>query len=103
MWILTRGTVSVRMTLPGGQGTVRIASRAAGTVFGDMAILEGERRSATVVADTEIVCLALTTGAFADLQERHPRIASKLLFNLARMLAGRLRITSAELQEKEVD
>jgi len=26
------------MTLPGGDGTVRIASRAAGTVFGDMAL-----------------------------------------------------------------
>jgi CRP-like cAMP-binding protein len=72
-------------------------------VFGDMAILEGERRSATVLADTEIVCLALTTAAFADLQEQHPRIASKLLLNLARMLASRLRITSTERQEKESD
>ncbi|HVQ77740.1 MAG TPA: SulP family inorganic anion transporter [Candidatus Binatia bacterium] len=101
LWILTRGTVSVRLAAPGGEGSLRIATRAPGTVFGEMAILDQAPRSASVEADTDIECLALETAAFADLLKRHPAVGTKLLMNLARSLSQRLRLVSNELRERE--
>src|SRR6185312_10850427 len=55
LWLLTRGTVSVRMALAGRED-VRIASLAMGTVVGEMALLASGHRSATVVADDDVLC-----------------------------------------------
>lgn len=62
-----------------------------GTVFGEIALLDTERRSATVEADEALSCYVLPDTAFQRLSLEHPPISIKLLTNLGRELSGRLR------------
>ena len=61
------------------------------TVFGEVALLDQEARSATVEADEDLVCYVLTRSSFEKLTADHSAIAIKLLTNLGRELSGRLR------------
>jgi anti-anti-sigma factor len=98
MWILARGSVSVRLAR-GHDETRRVAGLSVGTTVGEMALLEGGQRSATIIADEDVECYALTRTALATLLERHPTIALRLLVNLGAELSKRLRMTSDALRD----
>jgi MFS superfamily sulfate permease-like transporter/CRP-like cAMP-binding protein len=97
MWLLTRGSVSIRLSA--ARGTRRIASCAIGTTVGEMAFIEGGTRSAHVVADEDLACYELARPAYDRILREHPGIANKLLTNLNLELARRLRRTSDELRD----
>ena len=90
LFLVVQGTASVRLPQQDG-GTTRLASFSAGTVVGELALLDRAPRSATVLADEELVCFVLTEAAFQELKARHPAIAITLVSNLAREVSGRLR------------
>jgi CRP-like cAMP-binding protein len=69
----------------------------AGTVFGEMALLDREPRSATVTADEALVCYMLDQHSFERLAAAHPSIGMALLANLGRALSLRLRETNRTL------
>src|SRR6185312_9653774 len=96
MWILTRGSVSVRLLFAGATRTKRVASLGVGTIVGDMAFIEGSRRSATIVADEDVDCYVLDREAYAVILRDHPEIGTKLLTNLLGETMRRLRATSDE-------
>jgi len=100
MWLLAKGSVSVRLTLRGGSESIRIASLARGTIIGEMSLIDSARRSATIVADEPVVCYELLRDNFATMLSDHPAIATKLLSNLARELSRRLRLTSEDLRNR---
>ena len=56
-----------------------------------MALIDGEPRSATVVADTEMTCLRLGRTAFTKILRSEPSVSQALL----RALAGRVRDAQA--------
>jgi CRP-like cAMP-binding protein/anti-anti-sigma regulatory factor len=99
IWLLTKGSVSIRLRQGSAGGTRRIASCAMGTVVGEMAFIETAPRSASVIADEDTVCYELERAAYEEIVRDHPAIANKLLTNLSLELARRLRRTSAELRE----
>ncbi|MGB7037908.1 MAG: cyclic nucleotide-binding domain-containing protein, partial [Xanthobacteraceae bacterium] len=98
LWLLAKGSVSVRLSLGDGKGYRRITSLARGTTLGEMALVESARRSATVVADEPVICYELRREDFDRLLAEHPQLATKLLANLSRELARRLRKTSDDLR-----
>lgn len=98
MWLLAKGSVSVRLMLGDGRGYRRITSLARGTTLGEMALVESARRSATVVADEPVICYELSRDGFGRVLAEDPVLASKLLANLSRELARRLRKTSDDLR-----
>jgi CRP-like cAMP-binding protein len=63
-----------------------------GSYFGEMALLDGEARSASVVAETDVLCLRLSRVPFLRMVRGEPEVAAALL----RQLAGRIR----ELQSR---
>jgi NTE family protein len=77
----------------GGRESPAVARLRRGDVIGEMSLLTGERRSATVVAATPTTALELGQGDFAAMVGRQPRI----LANLTRILSHRLAETTARI------
>jgi sulfate permease, SulP family len=100
MWLLAKGSVSVRLISPDGRTNLRIASLSRGTTIGEMALIEQARRSATIVADEHVVAYELLRDGYVRMLAEYPVIATKLLTNLSCELARRLRRTSADLRSQ---
>lgn len=101
MWLLLKGSVSVRLSVGDHGGSRRVASLARGTTVGEMALVESSRRSATIVADEHVVSYELPREAFEGIRRDHPAIAAKLLANLVREVTRRLRKTTADLRHAD--
>jgi CRP-like cAMP-binding protein len=64
-------------------GRPRARNLGPGDFFGEMGLIDGEPRSATVVATTELHAMKLARRPFMKLLEQEPRVAIKLLAELA--------------------
>ena len=91
LFVIAKGEASVRIRPPGATRDIRLITFAPGTVFGEVALLDTEVRSASVQADEELVCYVLEQEVFQQLAGSHPGIAVTLLRNLGRELSNRLR------------
>lgn len=70
--VMVEGTASV---LRDGE---KIATINAGEIIGEMALLSGEVRSATVVTDVDATVYALSPREFASLMTQCPRLEARL-------------------------
>ncbi len=96
LYIISKGECSVRVAAKGGQKEV--ATLTAGQVFGEMSLLTGAERSATVVALTDVECWRLDREVFKELVERRPAIAEEVAGILAARQTG-LDAARSELDE----
>lgn len=101
LFLITRGNASVRMVIPGDNRTMRLVTFSPGTLFGELALLDREARSATVEADTSLVCQVLSREAFERLSTEHPTLAIKFITNLGREISGRLRRANRTIYQLE--
>ena len=86
-YVLLAGRAEVRR----GRGRPKVEI-GPGAYFGEMALLDGAPRSATVVAKSETICLMLSRAKFEKVLKSEPAIAYALL----RTLAARVRQLDAE-------
>ncbi|HEX3595556.1 MAG TPA: mechanosensitive ion channel family protein, partial [Polyangiaceae bacterium] len=102
LYILVQGQASVRVAVPGG-GEREVARLEAGDFFGEMSLLTGERRSATVVAITSVECYRLDKSAFEELVGKRPEITNHIADLLAkrRVELGAVREHLDEQAEKD--
>ena len=100
LFIVTKGRTSAYINLING-GDIRLATFAPGTIFGELAILDTGPRSASVVADDEVICYVLSEQQFAALAKDAPAVAIKLLSGLGRELSRRLRRANQTIQQLE--
>ena len=91
LFVIASGEASVRIRPLGATRDIRLVTFSAGTIFGEVALLDTEVRSASVLADEELVCYVLEHEVFQQLASSHPDIAVTLLRNLGRELSNRLR------------
>ncbi len=102
VYLIARGSVSIKLQLTDENRARRLATFAPGVFFGEMALLEGERRSADAFAKGECVVLyTLSAERLAQIMHQHPQMGIKLYRNLSRELATRLRVTSGALRALE--
>jgi CRP-like cAMP-binding protein len=66
----------------------RRATLSAGDHFGEIALLAGADRTATVSAESEVVCWGMPAWNFRPLVREQPTVTVKLLEEMARKLAG---------------
>lgn len=85
LYMLIKGTAEVRVAVDGG--TQRVATLSPGAIFGEMGLMTGEPRSATVIAETDALCYRLDKESFTDILKRRPEIAESLSQSLARRRA----------------
>lgn len=78
MFLIMEGRVAVEKTLR-DQSVVRITENGPGQVIGEMSVLDGALRSASVRALEPVRCLVLAAWSFKSLMERHPEVALGVL------------------------
>lgn len=77
-----------------------IATIGVGHTLGEMALIDGQARSAGAVAVEDLTLLALSKGDLDRLANDHPRLAVKVVLKVAKLLSQRLRQTTSNLADR---
>ncbi len=101
LFFLVKGLVSVRIHLPQSDRLKRLVTYSAGVTFGEMAFLDGSPRSADVWSDEDAETFVLSPAQFEVLQTENPRVAIKLIRNMALEMSERLRQRTEEVRALE--
>jgi small-conductance mechanosensitive channel/CRP-like cAMP-binding protein len=78
-WLYIVAYGNAEVVFEPAEGTPQvIGTVGAGEIFGEMALLSGEQRSATVVAKTDVECYRLDRASFQELIATRPQIAEEV-------------------------
>jgi CRP/FNR family cyclic AMP-dependent transcriptional regulator len=97
MFLLVEGAVEVRHGSTDGHDGHLFARLERGDFFGELSLLDGQPRSASVFAVDEVLCMVLHRWDFLRELRKDARIAERMLVELA----GRLRALEAETAEAQ--
>ena len=105
LYILQRGRV--RILLSAGTGlTEQVASLGPGDFFGEMALLTGEKRTATVAAIEQVDCYSLAKPDLSVLLSERPTLAEDISAVLTNrqtgLAAARAKLDEAEQGQRQV-
>ncbi|MFJ5296757.1 cyclic nucleotide-binding domain-containing protein [Pseudomonas sp. NPDC088368] len=96
MCIIHSGTVSVQKR--NGEGVpVETAILRSGRAFGEMAVLDGERRSASCIAATSCQLLNLGKDSLDKMLNEAPKVAAKIIRAIAIAMSKRLRMMDGQV------
>lgn len=98
LFVVQSGTLEVRTRTTMGEEVV-LAELGPVTVVGEMSLIGGGTRSATVEAMTDVELFVLSTEAFGTLRNQDRPAAYKIICRLVRMLGNRRRETDARVRE----
>jgi len=101
MCIINSGNVSVRKANSNDEN-IEIANLHNGRAFGEMAVLDGERRSAMCVAATDCTLLTLSKDSLDKMMLDAPRTAAKVIRAVAVSLSKRLRMADGKLVDHQI-
>jgi CRP-like cAMP-binding protein len=96
MCVVHSGAVAVIKTNQ-NEEQVEVTTLVHGRAFGEMAVLDGERRSATCRAAEDSILLTLSKEALDKMLEAHPRIGARIIRAIAVSLSRRLRLAVGQL------
>ena len=100
-YFITHGSVKITRSSKDGREVI-LAILTAGEFFGEMSLLDGEARSANVLALEETKVLALNRNDFMATLEEYPRVSIQLLKELTiRLRKSDLQIASLTLSDAE--
>jgi len=83
LYVLTKGEVEVKVRAENGAEKL-VARMAAPNVFGEMGVVTGEPRTASVIAASEVECYRLDKEAFQRVLKQRPQIAESVSNVMAR-------------------
>jgi len=82
LYLMAEGNAEVVVAVEGK--SQRVAVLSAGDLFGEMGMMTGEPRSATVIALTDVTCYRLGKEAFEEVLRHRPELAEQIAGILAR-------------------
>ena len=98
LYVILSGMIKVIKELP--DGTRReLSSMTEGDFFGELGLLDGEPRSASVMAVTPLQVVAFYRKDFLNFMQKHPMIAAKILFRIAQVIGKRLRKANEQIRD----
>ena len=83
LYVITKGEVEVRVSVDGSSLSKQVATLKEGDFFGEMGMMTGARRSATVIATTETECYRIDKESFQNIIRRRPEVAEDISHVLA--------------------
>ena len=82
LYLVIEGEAEVLLAIDGK--SEKVATLRGGDYFGEMGLMTGAPRTATVVAQTDVKCYRLDKDAFKDILQSRPEIAEDISHTLAR-------------------
>ncbi|HET7745976.1 MAG TPA: cyclic nucleotide-binding domain-containing protein [Vicinamibacteria bacterium] len=96
MYVIRKGRVRVEKRTP-YQDHFTVTFLEDGAFFGELALLDRDQRSATVVAETDAEFVIVQRDCFLQFGDRHPPAGLAVTRRIARNLAERLRRTNRDV------
>lgn len=84
LYVITKGEAEVRISVDGSGLSKHVATLHTGNYFGEMGMMTGEKRSATVIAAADTECYRIDKEAFQTIVRRRPELAEDISHVLAR-------------------
>ena len=104
LFIIKRGVVSIRKSVSERGETARITDLYAGAVIGEMALVDGQARSASALAVDDVSVIRVDAEVMDHLFATRPHVGVKIKEFLLETVANRLQASShAMFGEAEVD
>lgn len=98
MYILSKGRVRIeKRTLQDESYTVTLLEDGMNIFFGELALMDNDQRSATVIAETDCECYVIKKDKFDTLGNVYPHIGLTVTREIARTLSSRLRRTNQDI------
>lgn len=98
MFIMLKGQVAIQRRTRAGDDYTVVNLRAQDNVFfGEMALIDDDTRSATIIAIEDSEFLVVTKESFQEMGKSHPDIVLPITLQIGRILASRLRKTTGDM------
>lgn len=99
LYIIVDGEIDiVKKTMQNEPYTVTTLSSAMGGIYvGELALIDDDRRSATVAAKTDCECLEIHRRDFEKLGDKHPELGLPITRAIAGQLAAKLRKANSDV------
>ncbi len=98
MMLLLDGEVTIESISVSRTEPVTVTVLGPGSLIGEMGLVDGEPRSASCTATTDIHCAVLTRTALEKLMDENPRVGAKLMMAVSLRIAQRMRDTAEKLK-----
>lgn len=99
LYIILKGEIEiVKQTLQNEKYTVTTLSAAMGGIYvGELALIDNDRRSASVLAKTDCECLVVKRDRFIKFGDENPEIGLNITRAIASQLSSKLRKTGSDV------
>jgi small-conductance mechanosensitive channel/CRP-like cAMP-binding protein len=101
MFVVHAGTASVRLPDDSDEGLHEVAQLGPGTVFGEMALLTGETRTADVIALTDVTALEIGKASLQPILSGHPDLVGAITTKVVQRKGHLDALRSGEPEEEE--
>lgn len=98
IYFISSGSLCAQVEVEAGSRVRRLQTMGPGVAFGEMGLLDDGPRSASVVVEDPAVVYALPFAEVRRLEADHPGVSAALYRSIGRMLAGRLRRATEQIQ-----
>ncbi len=98
MMLVLDGEVTVETIVVSRRSPITVTVLGAGSLIGEMGLVDGEPRSASCTATSDLRCAVLTRSSLQDLMNEEPKIGGKLMMAVSLRIAERMRDTADKLK-----
>ncbi len=93
--IIVKGSIDVFKN--GDDGSIKVATLKSSQTFGEMALIDGEPRSASGVAAEDSIIFFISKDSLLSISADHPKLGFQILWKISKLISRHLRKTTGQL------